>query len=132
MWVERSSAAKAGRRRRASASASAALGLNGAPGNGPKPVMRTRIFLEPEYLGDFFRRARWRQATGGDVGFELRQRGFERAVGAQRREQPLLQHRPHPLHLLGAAPRRKLTRGGELLPMVQDMGPQRLNAVASE
>src|SRR5580700_5163015 len=111
--------AKAGRRRRARAWASAALGLNGAPGNGPKPVMRTRMASEFEYLGDLLDRRGRRQPPGRDLGFEFWQRRFKPAVGAQRREQPLFEHRPHPFHLLFATARRELARGHKFLPMIE-------------
>src|SRR6202035_4395027 len=127
-WIARSIPAKAGRRLRANALASAALGLNGAPGNGPKPVMRTRTASEPEHFGDLLDRRGRRQTSRCDLGFEFWQRRFERAVGAQRREQPLLQHCPHPFHLLFAAARRELARGRQLLSVIEDVGPQRLDA----
>ena len=43
------------------------------------------------------------QPPRGDVSLDTRQGGLERAVGAQRLEQPLFQHGPHPFHLLLAA-----------------------------
>src|SRR6188768_1654044 len=43
MCRTRRTSAKAGRRRFATARASCALGLNGAPGKRPKPVMRTVV-----------------------------------------------------------------------------------------
>ena len=85
--------------------------------------MRTRIFLQPEHRGDFFRRARRSEPAGGDVGFDLWQCGFERAVGAQRREQPLLEHGPQPFDLLFAAARGKFAGARQPLAMIEDFRP---------
>ena len=45
------------------------------------------------------------ETAGRDIGLDPRQRRLERPIGSQRREQPLFEHRPHPFHLLLAAPR---------------------------
>src|SRR6266849_42251 len=42
MWPDSSTALNAGRRRRNSRATSGCVGLYGAPGNGPKPVIRMR------------------------------------------------------------------------------------------
>ena len=60
--------ASAGRRSRASRSTSGPVGLNGAPGNGPKPVTRmVRRHLHAQQLRDLFDGERRRQLAGGDL-----------------------------------------------------------------
>ena len=86
MCVLRSTPAKAGRLLRARASASAALGLNGAPGNGPKPARTTRMTLRAEEAGNLLDRRAGRHAARGDIGLDPRQRRLERAIGSQRLE----------------------------------------------
>src|SRR6266702_8376695 len=124
-WLVISMSASAGRRRRASAVAKRPLGFDGAPGNGPKPAITTRksrsISSSCKHGGDLFYRRRGREPAGGDVGLDVRQSGFQCALGTQWREQPFLQYRPHPFHLLLAAPRLKFPRGCKPLAMVDDM-----------
>ena len=77
--------ASAGRRLRASALTKTVLGLNGAPGKGPKPMRRTRTLLA-EHIGNLLDRRIGRETSRRDLGFEPRQRRLERAVGTQWRE----------------------------------------------
>jgi len=60
------------------------VGLNGAPGNGPKPVIRMRSFwlMSPQHISDLFRRQRRRDAAVGDLGFDLLHFGADRGIGA--------------------------------------------------
>src|SRR5579863_4701667 len=124
MWTERCVSANAGRRRRASALTNVALGLNGAPGKGPKPSSKTRTTSLPKQVGDFLDRGIGCEPSRCHRGFDALQCGLERPIGAQGSEQPLFQHFPHPFHLLLAAPCSELTRRRELLPMLECLFPK--------
>src|SRR5215218_9357625 len=118
-----STSASAGRRRAPSRLTSACVGLNGAPGNGPKPVMSTvdifagtssttldslassttasmRPPLDSQRLGYLFGRQRRREAAFGDRGFQRRQARLDGRVRLEAPDQPFLDHRPHPFDLL--------------------------------
>ena len=60
MWLENSMSSNAGRRNRSSRDTSGCVGLKGAPGKGPKPVMRIRSlsFISPQHARDLLRRHR--------------------------------------------------------------------------
>src|SRR5208282_2105966 len=124
--------ARAGRRWRARALTKTALGLNGAPGKGPKPMRSTRMASPAEYVGNLLDGGVGRKASRRDIGFDPRQGRLERPVGTQRREQTLFEHRPHPFHLLFAAPRSKLAGRSEPLAVVEDPRPQLRDAVAGQ
>ncbi len=100
-------------------------GLNGAPGKGPKPVIRTRISPSPAWPRPA--RRRW-PAPAGLPRHRPRCAAtatLERAVGAQpAQEQALFKHGPHPFHLLLAASRGQFAGGGEPLPMIEHMRPK--------
>src|ERR1700738_3303434 len=107
MWLVSLISLSAGRRSRSKRATSGCVGLYGAPGNGPKPVMRmwSLSVILSQHLRDLLRRDRWRDAAVGDLSFGLFHFRADRRIGAQPRHHPLLQHRPHPLHLLLPPPR---------------------------
>src|SRR5271170_1811877 len=84
---------------------------------------QTPQLLTAEHVGDLLDRRIGRETPRRDFGFEPRQRRLERPIRTQRRKQAFLEHLPHPLHLLLAAPGGKLARGGELFAMLEHLGP---------
>src|SRR5438045_2059 len=117
MCTTRLTSANVGRRRLPTARASGPLGLNGAPGKRPKPVMSTVVISHPERLRDFVDRERRRQRAVGDSFFDCRQARLELGVGLQAPMNTVFQHRPHPFDLLLAAARRELADRFKLLAM---------------
>src|SRR6266536_2471165 len=117
MCTTRLTPANAGRRRLPTARASGPLGLNGAPGKRPKPVMRTVTMSHPERLRDFVDRERRGERAFGDSLLDCRQARLELGVGLQAQMNTVFQHRPHPFDLLLAAARRELADRFELLAM---------------
>src|SRR3979490_2313499 len=115
MWTMRFTSAKAGRCRLPTARASGPLGLNGAPGKRPKPVMSTVTMSHPERLRDFLDRERGRERALGHCLLDRRQARLEPGVGLQPQMNTIFQHRPHPFDLLLAAARRELADGFKLL-----------------
>src|SRR5262245_58939892 len=101
--------------------ASGSVGLNGAPGNGPKPVMRIVAVIvrsDPERAGDLVDRDRRRDASFGDRGLDAGKLGYQRRVRSEPREHAVLEHRPHPFDLLLAPPRLDLSGRGHALAVV--------------
>src|SRR5262249_47758089 len=123
-----------GYRRRPSSVATSSVGLNGAPGNGPKPVMRIVVVtaLDSQQAGNLVGGGRRRHSSIRDRGFEPRQLGPERGIGFEPREYALLQDRPHPLHLLLAAARLELAGLGDVVAMLQHDVPELGDALAGQ
>src|ERR1700719_257963 len=130
--------AKAGWRRRASSSASTPVGLKGAPGNGPTPVIRmlrlmARLYRSyAERRGNLLDRNRRGHAALGHCGLECWQLGPERRIRAHMREHAFLQHRPHPFDLLLTPTRIVLSRRAHALAVIADRLPQLRNSLAGQ
>src|SRR5712664_173019 len=130
MCTTRLMSANAGRCRLPTARASGPLGLNGAPGKRPKPVMSTVTMSYPERMRDFLDRERGRERALGHRLLDRRQARPELGVGLQPQVKAVFQHRPHPFDLLLAAARRKFADCFKLLAMRQRLVPKVRNPIA--
>src|SRR5205814_2646809 len=134
MWPDSSISAKAGRRSRNSRATRGCVGLKGAPGNGPNPVIRMRSFwlISPQHARNLLGRQYRRDAAVSHLGFDLFHLGTNGLVRTQPRHHALLQHRPHPFDLLLAPPRREFARGAHRYTMVENFLPKRVDARARQ
>src|SRR2546423_1177496 len=88
--------------------------------------------LDAERSCDFVDGERRRQFSIRDRLFDRWQARLELGIGLQPQMKAVLQHRPHPFHLLLTPPRGELTRSRKLLAMRQYLLPKLCDAVAGE
>ena len=70
--------------------------------------------------------------TVADLRFDLADEVTDRVVGSELVQQPVVDHRPHPVHLLLLAPGRQLPRRAELGSVQLDLFPDPVEALIGQ